>query len=48
MQLNEKKKGVAASLDRKYDFQSATGHCFICLIHGFAITMDSDVILNPQ
>jgi hypothetical protein len=39
---------VAESLDQKYDFQPATDHCFFCLKHGFVITMNSDVILNPQ
>jgi hypothetical protein len=39
---------VAESLDRKYYFQPATGHCFFfCIKYGFAITIDSDVILNP-
>jgi hypothetical protein len=31
--------GVAESLNRKYDFQSATGHYFFCLKHGFAVTI---------
>jgi hypothetical protein len=38
----------AESLDRKYDVQPVTGPCIFCLKHGFIITMDSDVILNPQ
>jgi hypothetical protein len=40
-------RAVAESLDRKYDFQPATGHCFFCLRHGFG-TMDSVAIRNPQ
>jgi hypothetical protein len=36
---------AAVSLDRKYDCQPATGHCFFCLKQGSAITMDSDSVM---